>query len=89
MKLLIASASARSQQRQGGVAVIVMLALLSIILIYITANVRSLRVLEHELNIVEQRQIHRLKALNTTSLSPISAETNALPVTTPSPKSPP
>ena len=78
MKTSLTRISPQSSQRQGGVAVIVMLALLSLILIYITANARALRVLDHELKLTEQRQIHRLKALNMTKssvniLSPIHA----------------
>jgi hypothetical protein len=81
--------SLRERQRQGGVAVIVMLALLSIILIYITANIRSLTVLERELKLTEQRQIHRLDTLKIANLtlqlaSPKVAPTNA-PVPTPIP----
>jgi hypothetical protein len=83
MKTFIASASARSKQRQGGVAVIVMLALLSILLIYITANVRSLAVLQRELSLTEQRQIQRLKARSLPIVWP-QADTNAVPAVAPS-----
>ena len=41
---------------------IVVLALLSIMLLYISANVRSLNILGRELKRVEQRQIKRLNA---------------------------
>jgi hypothetical protein len=52
------------KRRQGGMAVIVMLALLSIMLLYITASIRSLYSLERELKLVEQHQTRRLAALN-------------------------
>lgn len=53
--------------RQGGMAVIVMLALLSIMLLYITASIRSLYTLDRELKLLEQHQTRRLTALNATN----------------------
>ena len=53
------SSSLRSSQRQGGVATIVMLVLLSLILTYIMANTRTLNQLHRELNLIEQRQLNR------------------------------
>lgn len=65
---------------------IVMLALLSLILIYITANARALRVLDRELKLTEQRQIQRLKAAK--PLAPAS-RTNTAPTIISNPKSEP
>lgn len=53
----------RSQRRQGGVAVIVMLVLLSLIVAYVAANIRTLNFLQKELKLTEQRQIRRLNAM--------------------------
>ena len=53
--------------RQGGMAVIVMLALLSIMLLYITASIRSLYTLDRELKLLEQHQTRRLTALSATN----------------------
>lgn len=44
---------------EQGVAVIVVLALLAILMLYIAANVRSLRIMSQEIKLVEQRQIRR------------------------------
>ena len=67
--------SLRSSQRQGGVATIVMLALLSLILIYIAANTRALNQLHRELKLTEQRQLQRWN-----NIQPATAEsaTNAI-----------
>ena len=56
-----------SKRRQGGMAVIVMLALLSIMLIWIGASMRSLNRLDRELKLLDQRQTRRLAAMNTTN----------------------
>jgi hypothetical protein len=50
------------RQREQGVATIVILALLSIVLIYVAANVRTLDTLGRELKLVEKQQIRRLNA---------------------------
>ena len=55
------------KRRQGGMAVIVMLTVLSIMCLYIAANVRSLNRLERELKLLEQRQTRRLAALSATN----------------------
>jgi hypothetical protein len=70
------------KRRQGGMAVIVMLALLSIMLLYITASIRSLYSLERELKLLEQHQTRRLAALNATSHL---ATTNTPPAVLPAP----
>ena len=49
-----------SKPRQGGMATIVMLAILSIMCLYITANIRTLNRLEREIKLVDQRQQRRL-----------------------------
>lgn len=58
------SKSLRSSQRQGGVATIVMLVLLSLILTYIAANTRTLSQLHRELHLTEQRQLHRWNGIH-------------------------
>ena len=50
------------QRRQQGVAVIVVLALLSIMLLYVLANSRSLYDLGCELRLLEKQQIKRMNA---------------------------
>lgn len=79
MRTSLTNFSTRPLKRQGGVAVIVMLALLALILIYITANARSLRVLDRELDLTEQRQVQRLKALHATKPPTPASTTNAAP----------
>lgn len=59
-----------SKKRQGGMAVIVMLALLSIMLIGIGANIRSLNRLDRELKLLNQRQTRRLMTLTVTNVPP-------------------
>lgn len=49
-----------STNRPGGSAVIVMLALLALILVFASANMRSLANLERETRAIEQKQIRRL-----------------------------
>ena len=76
------------QRRQGGVAVIIMLALLSIILVCVGVNLKSLYRLDRELKLVDQQQIrrlNRLSALNAATLARYAAETNAPAVTTNAP----
>jgi hypothetical protein len=50
-----------TRPRQGGMAVILMLVLLSIILIYLAANLHSLYSLGRELRLTERDQIRRLQ----------------------------
>jgi hypothetical protein len=47
-------------RREGGSAVIVVIALLAIVLIYLAANIRTLSALGRELRVVEQKQTQRL-----------------------------
>lgn len=75
MKLL--SACQRGSPRHRGFfLIIVMLALVTIMLIYVMANLRILAALKRDIRIVEQKQIQRLERL-----SPQTAPaTNAPPV---------
>jgi hypothetical protein len=81
-------------RRQGGLAVIIMLALLSIILVCVGANLKALSTLNRELKLVDQHQVRRLNALSVTNPATLAirlAETNAptlatnLPATMPAP----
>jgi hypothetical protein len=75
--------SRRSRGRQGGFAVLVVLALLTLVLIFVGANLRTLDILKRELKLVERQQIRRLNSSQTTTnagaLFP-PANTNAPPV---------
>ena len=59
-------------------ATIIMIVLLTLILIFIGANLRSLHHLGRELKLVEQQQLNRLKAP-----APAAAETNTTPASPP------
>jgi len=61
----------RKNASQRGVAVIVVLALLAIILLYISANARTLYYLDREIKLIERQQIQRLaKPLPRTHATP-------------------
>jgi type II secretory pathway component PulK len=67
-----------SMNRRGGTALIVMLALLALILVFVSANMRSLANLERETRRIEQRQIRRLEshgATNAVVPVPVTAQT--------------
>jgi type II secretory pathway component PulK len=66
---------------QRGVAVIVVLALLAIILLYISANARTLYYLGREIKLIERQQIQRLaKPLpRTNSIPAINLKTGSQP----------
>jgi hypothetical protein len=49
---------------QSGMAVIVVMTILSIILIYVVGNLRMLHHLSRDLKLVEQKQIRRLEGTN-------------------------
>lgn len=51
----VSSPSARPGEQ--GMAVLVVLVLLAILMLYITANVRSLHIMSQEIKLVEQRQL--------------------------------
>lgn len=59
---------------RSGMATIIVLAVLAIMLVYITANIRALNTLDKELKLVEQKQLKRLAVQNTKTLS--AANTN-------------
>jgi type II secretory pathway component PulK len=68
------------RRRERGIAVIVVLALLSILVVYLGANIRSLQHLHREMKFIEQQQTRRLTALcatNTASLPFPVGTTNA------------
>lgn len=70
-----------TRRHEQGVAVIVVLALLAILLLYVTANVRSLRIMSQEIKLVEQRQLRHWSA--TAITPPPAAATNASAVAEP------
>ena len=51
-------------------ATLVMLAILGIMCLYITANIRTLNRLEREIKLVDQRQQRRLLVVTTTNVPP-------------------
>lgn len=51
-----------SRERERGVAVIIVLALIGIIMLYLAANQHCLVGLKHQLRLTEQHQIKRLAA---------------------------
>lgn len=63
-----------SRRSNRGMATIIVLAVLAIMLVYITANIRALNTLDKELKLVEQKQLKRLAVQNTKTLS--AANTN-------------
>jgi len=78
MKLLLPSHHDRKGQR--GFLVIAMLAIISIMLVYIAANLHVLAALKRDIRLVEQKQVLRLsKAF---PVAPV-ATTNAAPVIPP------
>ena len=80
MKLPAVHAS-RRPGRQAGSAVIVVLALLTIIMIYVAGNLRTLTSLDRELKLLERQQIHRLQATASATNSPPASvlATNSVP----------
>lgn len=48
------------RRRDRGVAVIVVLAIISIVLVFVAANLRSLHRLSQEMRMIEKKQLHRL-----------------------------
>jgi hypothetical protein len=76
MKLL-APKPPDSRRQRGFFLIVVMLALVTIMLIYVIANLRILAALKRDIRIVEQKQVQRLE-----KLSPAApAATNAPPTT--------
>jgi hypothetical protein len=66
-------------------AVIVMLAILSIVLIYIGANYRWVYSLEREIRLTEQKQIRRLNALSSAHTAPAKSPGEVGATTLPAP----
>lgn len=68
----------RQRQGQRGFLVIALLAIISIMLVYIAANLHVLASLKRDLRLVEQKQVQRL---NKAYPSPTAAPTNSPPAT--------
>lgn len=66
---------------------IIMLVLLSLIVLYLATNVRSLNSLQTELKLTERRQIHRLSAARSPSLSELANAASSV-TNNPSPANP-
>jgi hypothetical protein len=64
--------SERARRDERGFMVIAMMVILSMMLIYVAASVRSLSQLRQDLKLVEQKQVQRLQ-----SPTPTSTRTNA------------
>ena len=80
MKLLVPNPQRRPGER--GFLVIALLAIISIMLIYIAANLHVLASLKRDIRLVEQKQVQRLnKSFPATSM----VATNRLSVTAPKP----
>ena len=76
MKLL--TPAYRRCQGQRGFLVIALLAIISIMLIYIAANLHVLASLKRDIRLLEQKQVQRL---NKAYPSPTAATTNSPPAT--------
>lgn len=74
MRLLSPQPLRRHRQR-GFFLIIVLLALVTLMLIYITANLRILAALKRDIRILEQKQVQRLEKASPSAL----VFTNALP----------
>lgn len=60
------------RKREDGTAVIVVIALLSMILIFVAGNLRMLHLLRNDLKLVEQQQTNRLAIAGVqTNVSPV------------------
>jgi hypothetical protein len=77
MKLL--ASTHRRRQGQRGFLVIALLAIISIMLVYVAASLQVLAALKRDIRLVEQKQVQRL--LKT---YPTGATTNAAPAAIPS-----
>ena len=62
MRTRISSSVARKRQHQAGMATIVVIAILSILLIFAMGNVRTLNYLGRDLRLLEQQHQHRIAA---------------------------
>ena len=71
------------RRRQSGSAVIVVMALLTIIMVYIASNLRTINSLGRELKLLERQQIRRLQAATQTTDTPPAATISTNPVSRP------
>ena len=75
--------ASRPRRRQSGSAVIVVMALLTIIMVYIASNLRTINSLGRELKLLERQQIRRLQAATQTTDTPPAATISTNPVSRP------
>lgn len=71
------------RSHQAGSAVIVILLLLAIMLIYITANLKTLQSLKRELKLIETRQVQHWTGLNAAPAPASLTQTNLAPPASP------
>ena len=50
-----------NRSRQHGLATIIMLVMLSLVTVYVAANLRALRGLDRDLKLIELKQVQRLE----------------------------
>lgn len=55
------------RQSQRGMAVIAIMTILALMTLYVAANIRSLRTLEREVKLLDQKQIRRLERISETN----------------------
>jgi len=67
-----------ASHRERGMAVVVVLALTSVLLVYVAANLRSLGLLDRELKRVEQKQIQRLDKATSGATNAVAVAEGAL-----------
>jgi type II secretory pathway component PulJ len=72
------------RHQRGFFLIVVMLALVTIMLIYVMANLRILAALKRDIRIVEQKQVQRLEKLTPSALVVTNAPPTA-PLTTAAP----
>jgi len=75
--------ASRPRRRQSGSAVIVVMALLTIIMVYVASNLRTINSLGRELKLLERQQIRRLQAVTQTPNTPPAATISTNPVSRP------
>ena len=64
-----------TRHRQSGIAIIVVLALVVLVLLYLTGTLRAFHALGRELKLLDRQQTRRLQVLSTSTNSP-AAQTN-------------
>ena len=75
--------------RQDGMAVIVVITLLSLFLIFVLGNLRMLHLLRNDLKMVERQQTNRLAIAGMRTNLPPQKDHLSAPAAQPQPKSPP